>query len=225
MRLDRIVPWGRSFAEYQAMFSLTQQDLDARILGCGDGPASFNAELTERGGRVVSVDPVYQFSAQQLQQRIDEVYPRIMTQMAANRENYNWQKLRSPQELGEVRMAAMRRFLQDYDQGCSEGRYLQGGLPDLPFVDQTFDLALSSHFLFLYSDFLDFDQHLQGIREMARVAREVRIYPLLALDGRESEYLAEILEQLPLLGFFARLETVSYRFQKGATQMLVVTPR
>jgi len=55
--LDQVVPWGRSFEEYVAMFSLTEEDLAGRILGCGDGPASFNCELTRRGGMIVSLDP------------------------------------------------------------------------------------------------------------------------------------------------------------------------
>ena len=33
------------------MFDLSAADLGRRILGCGDGPASFNAELTAQGGR------------------------------------------------------------------------------------------------------------------------------------------------------------------------------
>ena len=41
--LDQVVPWGRSFDEYRRMFALTDADLSRVILGCGDGPASFNA--------------------------------------------------------------------------------------------------------------------------------------------------------------------------------------
>ncbi|MEM6717567.1 MAG: SAM-dependent methyltransferase, partial [Cyanobacteria bacterium P01_C01_bin.147] len=44
--LDTIVPWGRSYAEYVAMFNLTEADLAGRILGCADGPAAFNAVMT-----------------------------------------------------------------------------------------------------------------------------------------------------------------------------------
>ena len=57
--LDQIVPWGRTFDEYRRMFALTDADLTRRILGCGDGPASFNAEATLRGVRVLSIDPIY----------------------------------------------------------------------------------------------------------------------------------------------------------------------
>ncbi|MEJ2690734.1 MAG: SAM-dependent methyltransferase, partial [Deltaproteobacteria bacterium] len=49
--LEKVVPWGRSFAEYAAMFALSKADLQGRILGCGDGPASFNASLSRQGGR------------------------------------------------------------------------------------------------------------------------------------------------------------------------------
>ena len=52
------------------MFSLTEGDLKKTILGCSDGPASFNAELTARGGDVISVDPAYQFDTLSLKKRI-----------------------------------------------------------------------------------------------------------------------------------------------------------
>lgn len=47
-----IKPWGRSFDEYIRMFSLTPTYLKRKIIDCGDGPASFNAELTEQGGNI-----------------------------------------------------------------------------------------------------------------------------------------------------------------------------
>jgi hypothetical protein len=53
VQLKEIMPWGRSFEEYVAMFALSEEDLSKRILGCGDGPASFNAELTRRGRMAV----------------------------------------------------------------------------------------------------------------------------------------------------------------------------
>jgi hypothetical protein len=48
---DELKPRGRNFDEYRRMFSLGDDDLSRRILGCGDGPASFNQELTARGGQ------------------------------------------------------------------------------------------------------------------------------------------------------------------------------
>jgi hypothetical protein len=83
-------------------------------------------------------------------------------------------------------MAAMRQFLDDYAQGRRDGRYLPAELPELPFAGASFDLALSSHFLFLYSTQLGSEFHRAAVREMCRVAAEVRIFPLLALGGQRS---------------------------------------
>jgi hypothetical protein len=76
--LDQIVPWGRSLSEYRRMFSLTEADLAGSLIGVGDGPASANAELAAQGRRMVSVDPIYSFSAAEIQRRIDDTYARIV---------------------------------------------------------------------------------------------------------------------------------------------------
>jgi hypothetical protein len=68
------VPWGRPFEEYRRMFGLSDADLKLRIAGCGDGPASFNAEMFQRGCRVVSCDPIYKLSTMQIQERINITY-------------------------------------------------------------------------------------------------------------------------------------------------------
>ena len=41
--LATVVPWGRTFDEYRRMFALTNADAAGGVLGCADGPASFNA--------------------------------------------------------------------------------------------------------------------------------------------------------------------------------------
>ncbi len=62
IKYENAVPWGRNYKEYIDMFALTEEDMKSKIVGFGDGPASFNAEATKRGYKVVSVDPVYQFT-------------------------------------------------------------------------------------------------------------------------------------------------------------------
>jgi len=54
--LDKVVPWGRTRNEYITMFSLTETDLNKKIAGFGDGPASFNYEATIAGNDVTSFD-------------------------------------------------------------------------------------------------------------------------------------------------------------------------
>ncbi len=218
--LDRVVPWGRSFDEYRRMFALSDEDLRLKIIGCGDGPASFNAVATRHGSRVVSCDPIYRYDADQLRQRIAATHDEILKQTRQNARDFVWSIIRSPEELGETRMAAMNAFLDDYDAGRLEGRYLDAELPNLPFGDRTFDLALSSHFLFLYSAQLGESFHRAAIREMCRVAAEVRIFPLLALGGVPSSLVEPLGEELREEGAAVSIESVPYEFQRGGNTMM-----
>ncbi len=217
---DSVVPWGRSFDEYGRMFALSDVDLHARIIGCGDGPASFNAELSARGGRVVSVDPLYQFTTAQIQARIDATYTTVLTQTRANQAKFVWDQIASPEALGQIRLAAMQAFLADYAPGQRAGRYVAAALPDLPFTDGAFDLALCSHFLFLYSDNLSLEFHHAALAAMCRLAREVRIFPLLTYNAEVSPDLAPVRARLAARDCQAAVETVPYEFQRGGNQML-----
>lgn len=215
-----VIPWGRSFAEYVKMFSLKPEDLDLRILDCGAGPSSFNAEMAERGKRVTSIDPIYNLSADYIKKRIDEIYDDVITQTRANADKFIWQTFSSVEELGRIRIAAMKRFLDDYEEGTIEGRYVYAELPSLPFADKEFDIALSSHFLFLYSSNLSLDFHRKAITDMVRVAREIRIFPLVDVNAIPSMHLESIKKELTEKGCKVITEKVDYEFQKGGNQML-----
>lgn len=222
MQLENVVPWGRSFDEYKDIFSLTETDLNKSILGCGDGPASFNAELTLLGGNIVSIDPTYQFDALAFKTRVSQVYDEIMPQMHLNKDKYLWKSIPSVEALGDIRMNAMNTFISDYEQGKKSGRYLNESLPKLSFNNKQFDIALCSHYLFLYSEHVNLEQHIESIIELCRVAKEVRIYPLLSLNGNKSPHLEAVISALNNLKLTTSLTDVEYQFQKGATQMLVV---
>jgi hypothetical protein len=221
--LDRVVPWGRSYDEYCRMFSLTSFDLQLRILGCGDGPASFNAEATRRGSRVVSCDPIYRFEAPEMRRRIDQTYDEVIEQTRRNADDFVWTDIASVDELGRVRMAAMTTFLEDFDRGKSEGRYVDAELPSLPFADGSFELALCSHLLFLYTAQLGQPFHHDSVRELCRVAREVRVFPLLALGGLPSPLVEPVVEALRRDGFQADIDRVKYEFARGGNEMLRIT--
>jgi len=215
-----IVPWGRNFDEYSRMFDLNASELCLQILGCGDGPASFNFECNQRGGHVTSIDPLYCFSLETIQKRIDETYEEVLGQTRTHQDKFVWDIISSPDELGQIRMEAMRRFLDSYEAGKRDNKYIPGELPVLPFPDRSFDLALSSHFLFLYTDNLTFDFHLASIREMLRVAHEVRIFPLLDVNANESRYLHGALESFK--EYLPEIRKVNYEFQLGGNKMLIL---
>jgi len=219
--LDQVVPWGRSLDEYRSMFALTDADLDTmNILGCADGPASFNAEATRRGDSITSCDPIYQFNVVEMRQRISETYDKIVDETRKNYDDFVWTTIKSVDELGRMRMAAMRMFLDDYEMGKEEGRYIEASLPTLPFVDAEFDLALCSHFLFLYTPQLGEDFHKAAIRELCRVAREVRVFPLLALGGKPSPYVDLVAAEARAAGHEVLIERVPYEFQRGGNKMM-----
>lgn len=220
-KLDQVVPWGRSFEEYQRMFALSDADLRLRILGCADGPASFNAEATPRVIRVVSADPLYRCDTKAIRERIAATYGQILEQTQANLQQFVWDSIRSVEELGRLRMEAMQSFLDDYDTGKRQGRYIDGELPSLPFPDKSFDLALCSHFLFLYTEHLPESFHRQAIVELCRLAAEVRIFPLLGLDGRPSSHVTRIADELRD-SYEISIQTVRYEFQRGGNQMMRV---
>jgi hypothetical protein len=219
-QLTDVIPWGRTFDEYAAMFALDEADRSRSILGCGDGPASFNAEALQRNIKVVSADPLYQFSVPEIRKRIADTAPIVARQTKDNAEDFVWQRFKSVTELVAARMNAMQLFLADFDAGLQQGRYVPAELPNLPFFEGTFDLALCSHFLFLYSEHHDAQFHIQALRELCRVAQEVRIFPLLELSGAPSRHLVQVINALQAGGCSAKIESVNYEFQKGGNQML-----
>jgi hypothetical protein len=223
--LDQVVPWGRSFDEYRSMFGLTDADLSLKILGCADGPASFNAEATRRGYDVRSCDPLYEYGAEQIRRRIHDTYDRIIEQTRRNADEFVWTTIRNVDELGRTRMEAMLNFLGDYEAGRQQGRYIAAELPALPFSDGAFGVALCSHFLFLYTDQLSETFHHAAMSELCRVAHDVRVFPLLALGAGTSSYVEPVRERLRQAGHEVSIMDVPYEFQRGGNQMMKIVRR
>lgn len=220
-KLNSVVPWGRNMNEYMKMFRLSGGDMSKKIAGFGDGPASFNYEAAQKGYSVTSFDPIYRFSENELRQRIEEVRITVIRQVRENADNYVWTNIKSPEELENIRMSAMRLFLEDYERGKSEKRYVYHNLPDrLPFDENTFDIGLSSHFLLMYTD-LGYDFHIQAITEMLRVCREIRIFPILDLDAKETELAADVIDYFKN-NYRVEITETEYEFQKGGSRLLTV---
>ncbi len=203
------------------MFRLSNVDLNKRIISFGDGPASFNSEMNQLGKSVISIDPIYQFSEKEIQNRIIETREVVLQQLKDNRDQFIWSQIEGVEELEEIRMSAMQNFLADFEKGKSEKRYISHALPDkTPFSDKTFDLAISSHFLLLYTQ-LGLDFHLRSITEMLRVAKEIRIFPIINLNGQKSEFLEQVISHFSV-NHTVKIKEVEYEFQKGGNEMLII---
>lgn len=220
MKLENVAPFGRSLDEYKNMFALSGSDLGKTIVGVGDGPASFNAEMFALGKSVISVDPLYVLGAADIERQFHAVVDNIISQVKATPGDWVWSYHSSPEHLKENRVRVLHRFAADYETGKANGRYVIGELPSLDFEDREFQLALCSHFLFLYSDHFSYEFHVASVREMLRVATEVRIFPLLTLVLEKSPYLQPLVDSLRVDGFVATLEKVGYELQRGGNEML-----
>lgn len=219
--LDNVVPWGRSLDEYMRMFDLSDREKDRRIVSCADGPASFNAQMHALGHRVVSVDPIYSLSAGEIGSRVEAARDNILSGLKESRDRYMWEEIPSPEELVARRLETVAAFLEDY-RNSSDGRYVAGAFPALPFEEDSFDLALCSHFLFTYTGQVSEALHVSSVLEMCRVAREVRIFPLIDLDGFPSPHVEPIFQALDRLGYRVSLKVVPYEFQIGGDEMMII---
>lgn len=222
MQLENVVPFGRSLDEYRHLFALSPEDLDRSILGVADGPASVNAELHALGKKYCSVDPLYSFSAEDIKARFHQVADDVFRQVEETPGNWVWTYHRNQDALRQTRLQVMETFTGDFPAGRQAGRYLVGELPHLEFADNSFDLALCSHFLFLYSAHFSYEFHRDSVCELLRVAREIRIFPLRTLALEISPYLKPLVEELKAESWQVSIEVVPYEFQKGGNQMLKI---
>lgn len=220
-KLANVVPWGRNFNEYRLMFQLDDSDMSKNIAGFGDGPASFNYEATQQGYSVTSFDPIYQFSKEDLQKRIDEVRITVMQQMRENTNNYTWTNIKNLGELENLRMSAMRLFLADFEKGKQDGRYIYHELPNrLMYADDTFDIGLSSHFLLMYT-VLGYEFHIQAMTEMLRVCKEIRIFPIVDLDANKTDLISKVINYFEKR-YNIEIRKTQYEFQKGDNNLLII---
>lgn len=138
-----------------------------------------------RGGHIISLDPIYCLSSDEITGRINEAYKILFGQIKENMGDFSWGMFHSPEDYCQVHIDAMKEFLYDYNDGLREGRYIHGSLPTLPFKDGEFDIALCGNLLFVYSQQLSEEFHIQSIKELCRVSSEARIYPIQELGARD----------------------------------------
>jgi ubiquinone/menaquinone biosynthesis C-methylase UbiE len=209
----------RSYAEYEAMFDLTE--LPGSVLDCCAGGAGFTAEAAARGADAIAVDPAYELPAAELVDTVRRSLPATSGIIDEHAASFVWTWYGTPERKDEFRIEAADRFLQDVS--IAPERYVPGSLPELPFEDRRFELVLCSHLLFTWSDKYDRDWHLASLRELVRVsASEVRVFPLVQQGaGEPVAYLPELLKELE--GVTAEIRKVPYEFQVGADEMLVLS--
>lgn len=211
----------RSFEEYEAFFGLTSEDLTGTVLDCSAGASGFTAVVNARGGRATAVDPAYGRTADELEEAASSALVEGEAILDQHADRYLWSWYGSVEGHHEIRRSALAQFLADLRR--HPDAYVAGSLPHLPFDDGAFELALCSHLLFTWANVFDEAWHEAAVLELLRVARQVRLFPLVVQGtGDAVPFLPSLVERLRDLGHRAEEVEVPYEFQRGTARMLAV---
>jgi len=207
---------GRGLPEYIDMFSLNPDELVGKsILDCAAGVSSFRSEMKRRGFDVTAIDPIYRKKPDELKSLAEESFNR--------HRRFHGNFLRSimvkGNSLEDYRKGVFTDFLRNYQE--DPAGYIAGELPNLPFSDLQFDLVLSANLLFLYEEKMGYRFHVDAVREMLRVGKEVRIFPVTNIHRRRrSIYLEGIMEEFA--DHEILIQRVPYHEETGCNEMLII---
>lgn len=220
LHLEDFLITGRTFEEYLDFFNLSIETLEnKKILDCPSGVSSFIATAHQHGIEAYGCDIIYQFDPEaivkQAELSIQKIYEDV-TWM----EGFNFSFYGSVDKHKEFRTQALNHFVEDINKPY----YSYETLPSLSYEDDAFDLLLSSHLLFVYDDRMSLEFHIQSIQEMLRVAKEVRIFPLVDFKNshhKEEKNFSPLVYEV-LKHFSAEIILVDFEFQPGANAMLCI---
>ncbi|WP_163530165.1 class I SAM-dependent methyltransferase [Halobacillus ihumii] len=220
--LEKVIFIGRTYEEYMKMFSLSEDLLEGKkILDCPAGACSFTSVGQKKGLNITACDIVYDHSLEDLKSKGQEDIAHTMEHMEKAKTNYIWDYFKNIHHLKEHRQRALNDCAAD--MGENSQRYIPVDLPHLPFKDKEFDILLSAHFLFTYADRLDFQFHLDTLKELLRVTKEeIRIFPLVDLEGNKYKHLDKVIRYLIDNDCLVKEVEVPYEFQAQANSMLKI---
>lgn len=210
-----------SFDEVTDMFALSKDELSMRILHYNAGISSFAATLHFRDGFVIAADPLYSESTQALTQQILKGQKALKQEIQDHPERFALK-----QDIAVWLTAHEGRnvlFLEDFEAGKAQKRYIAASLPRLPFEDEAFDLVLVAHHFFTKA--MDLSAMIVDLTELMRVANEVRIFPLLSSDGALTQRVGEVAAYLQGQGLGVEIKSSLFELQKyGNALMRIYNP-
>lgn len=220
--MRKLVLWGHNIEENQEMFDMARENLNSTILEYGCGPSALNSQLHKSNPHIVSCDPLFNLDKSELTKEATHTFDEMVEKVRENQEKFDFTHYGGLEGLIKQRRAGMEEFFADYEKGKKEKRYLPLNTTELPFANFHFDYALSSHFLFAALDNKDIEYYLQCIRELARVAKEVRIFPLVDRFNQLSPFIGPVLLGLQQDNYGAEVREVPYHLQPRGNAMLRV---
>lgn len=219
---------GRTPSEYEMIFDV---ELDSfqydSVLDCPGGPCGFTAAANEAGIDATAADLMYGVEPDSLSERCSSDIQKVRKSFEkGDVSRFNWEYYGNTDGLIEQLEAAYEIFIQDYRDNYGTQRYVEAELPDLPFEDNSFELVLSAHLLFLYRKKFSYDFHRESLLELARVAsEEVRVYPLTIIaESEDYPRIDELRDELHSRGHDTRREDSDFAFLSNSPEMLVISP-
>lgn len=211
----------RTLQDYAQMLMVSDADIsDGPIFDCPGGASSFGAQVRLRGGRVVSADPIFDQSGAAILSRVHASLDNAIPWFIENNAYVDWNYLGSVPAYVRASAAAADLFAFDYKP--ESGNYVAAALPELPFNDDSFQLALCSHLLFSHSEILTFDEHFAGIQELCRVTHgEVRVFPVVNVKGAMIPRFNDLRAMLGQQGITTELRTITSSWLLAGKQMFV----
>ncbi len=218
--LPSVILYSRSLGEYRDMFNLTGKDLKRSILGVADGVSSFNMQMDKKGRPMTSVDPVYALNSKDITALFRSNLDDIFSQITRESTSWQWHYYEDAKAMRKHCEKAFQRFIEHYPN-AKKKQYVNAQLPDLPFKDDSYELVLSAHLLFLYEHLFDLRFHWLSLMEMLRVGKEVRVFPLVNIQGECSSHLDPIMARLLRHGFKVDLVPVPYCIRGDVPQRML----
>ncbi len=211
--------WVYNLADYRQMFDLRDEDLGKRILDFPGGISSFNAQMHSAGHSVVSGDPHYDLDHSSMSVFSEELVAKNENDIRTHLDRLKISEEGALKSLIENWKKNKAVFLADYLSGVREHRYQEMHLPKLPCKNFQFDLVLCTDLLF--------HDHARGglspealMAELARVALEVRIFPLLDENNKMPQAIGPLMLEYQQQDFGIEIREVPYEIKRGGNAML-----
>lgn len=223
--MRKLVLWGQGVAEYQAMFDLTDKALETSILEFGCGPTAINATLHAKNTSIVSCDPLFALTEDLLIEEVNQLFARRVVELRSDQYQLDTAAYGGLEPFIHTRHLGCETFFHDFIQGLQQQRYIAPSSP-LPFSHAAFQYALSSHYFFTnvakgeQQDAIA--QHLCEMKELLRVANEVRIFPIINRTGEASLLLGPVLLGLQQADYGVEVREVPFSLYPKGNAMLRV---
>lgn len=225
LSINEICGLGYSVDDYKKMFDLSDDDLNRNILDYRSGANVFCQEIYNQNKSEASIikacDPIYQMNITDLKKLAKASIDKLNQEYKANKSKFTLNTA-DFEKFIEQRINNINIFFSEFEVNKNNNLYTLDSLPSLSFEDEKFDLALVNYYFFSYSEILGLDYIVAGLKELIRVANEVRIFPLVNHSGEYSDAVPMVLGKLQENDLGAEIKEVEFGLWQSENAMMKV---